>query len=306
MKILITGGAGTLGVNITDHLLQQGVEVAIVDNFSTSAPHRLDGLGKAKLFNGSVADFDFLAGALKDFQPTIVIHSAASYADPDDWMSDIDTNIIGAVNLSKICQQQGIENILNFQTALCYGNPISSPLKIDHPVQPQTSYAISKVAAEQYLMSSELNVTSLRIANVASPHLSIGPIPTFYKRLKAGQGCFCTDAKRDFLSFRDFMAFVDCVLQAPFKSTIYNIASGKGHTIHDVYEAVALHLGLDPKGVEVRPCGDDDVQEVVLDPSEAEKDFGWKARDDFQTVIRQQLEWYDQNGVGEIYSHLKK
>ena len=65
----------------------------------------------------------FLASALSDFSPDVVIHSAASYADPNDWLSDVETNIIGAINLSKICSSQGIENILNFQTALCYGVP---------------------------------------------------------------------------------------------------------------------------------------------------------------------------------------
>ena len=306
MKILITGGAGTLGLNITKQLLHKKLDIAILDNFSTSRPERLRGLEDAKLYKGSVADEAFLAGALSDFSPDVVIHSAASYADPNDWLSDVETNIIGAINLSKICSSQGIENILNFQTALCYGVPINTPITINHPIQPQTSYAISKAAAEQYLMNSGLNVISLRIANVASPYLSIGPIPTFYKRLKTGQSCFCTDALRDFLSFDDFMAFIERVLNMPFETATYNISSGIGHTIKDVYEAVALHLGMDPEGVEVRPCSADDVQEVVLDPSAAEKTFDWKARDDFQTLMQQQLDWYDQNGVGEIYSHLKK
>ncbi len=219
---------------------------------------------------------------------------------------DVETNINGAIYLAKNCAQLGIENILNFQTALCYGTPLSTPININHPLQPLTSYAISKVAAEQYLLNSGLNVVSLRIANVASPHLSIGPIPTFYKRLKAGQPCFCTDAVRDFLSFNDFIRFIDCVVESPLETATYNVASGQGHTIHDVYIAVAHHLGIDPSGVEVRPCGDDDVQEVVLDPTSGTKKFGWKAQDDFQSVMHQQLTWYDANGVGEIYSHLKK
>lgn len=306
MKILITGGAGTLGINITKQLLYKKLDIAILDNFSTSRPERLRGLEKAKLYKGSVADEAFLASALGDFAPDVVIHSAASYADPNDWLSDVETNIIGAINLSKLCNSQGIENILNFQTALCYGAPIHTPITINHPIQPQTSYAISKVAAEQYLMNSGLNVISLRIANVASPYLSIGPVPTFYKRLKARENCFCTDALRDFLSFDDFMAFIEQILKMPFETATYNIGSGRGHTIKDVYDAVALHLGMDPEGVEVRPCSADDVQEVVLDPSAAEKKFGWKARDNFQTLMQKQLEWYDLNGVGEIYSHLKK
>ena len=130
-------------------------------------------------------------------------------------------------------------------------------------------------------------------------HISrLGQFQHFIKRLKSGQKCFCTDALRDFLSFDDFMVVIERILNMPFETATYNISSGRGHTIKDVYDAVASHLGMDPEGVEVRPCGADDVQEVVLDPSAAEKKFGWKARDNFQTLMQQQLDWYDHNGVG--------
>lgn len=305
MKIFITGGAGTLGANIVSRLSKQGIEVAVLDNFSTGSSERLGLIENLTVFDGSVTDYEFLYQALLGFKPTIVINSAASYADPNDWMSDINTNIVGAVNLVQACQDLHIENILNFQTALCYGNPISSPIDINHQLAPEGSYAISKVAAEHYLFNSDLNVISLRIANVASPFLSIGPIPTFYKRLTSGQGCFCTDARRDFLSFRDFVKLIDVILKSDFQSGIYNASTGKGNSIHDVYIAVSNYLGLDSSNVEVRPCGEDDVQEVILDPSETKKKFNWTAKDNFETVISDQLDWYKENGVGEIYSHLK-
>ena len=306
MKVFITGGAGTLGVNIAARLKQQGLEVAVLDNFVTSSPERFAQIEDVTVFNGSVADFDFLSKSLRDFKPTLVIHSAASYADPDDWMADVNTNIVGAVNLTKICQKLDIENILNFQTALCYGNPTSLPIDVDHRLAPQSSYAISKVAAEQYLINSDLNVMSLRIANVASPFLSIGPIPTFYKRLASGLKCFCTDARRDFLSFKDFADLLDIIIKSEFESGVYNASSGNGNSIHDVYVAVAKYLGLDSSDVEIRPCGDDDIQEVVLNPSKTKQKFNWAPKDNFDTIIRDQLDWYSENSVGEIFSHLKK
>ena len=60
-------------------------------------------------------------------------------------------------------------------------------------------------------MSSGIPVTSLRLANVTGPRLAIGPIPTFYQRLKQGKSCFCSDTKRDFLHMEDFFSVVDVV-----------------------------------------------------------------------------------------------
>ncbi len=95
---------------------------------------------------------------------------------------------------------------MNFQTVLCYGRTEVVPIPPSHPTRPFTSYGISKIAGEQYLFSGGLPVVSLRIANVTGPRLAIGPIPTFYKRLKAGQSCFCSDTVRDFLDMSDFRA----------------------------------------------------------------------------------------------------
>ena len=87
-------------------------------------------------------------------------------------------------NVIEAARDYGVERFLNFQTVLCYGRPEQSPIPLDHPLRPFTSYGISKVAGEQYLAASNLRWVSLRLANITGPRLAIGPIPTFYKRLK--------------------------------------------------------------------------------------------------------------------------
>ena len=98
-----------------------------------------------------------------------------------------------------------MEKVINFQTSLCFGRPENLPIPSDHPERPFTSYGISKTAGEMYLLQSGLNVISLRLANITGPRLAIGPIPTFYERLRAGKSCFCSDTKRDFWIWRIFL-----------------------------------------------------------------------------------------------------
>ena len=98
-----------------------------------------------------MADEVLVDDVFKDFQPDYVIHSAAAYKDPMDWAEDSRTNVIGSVNVAKAALENGVQRLINFQTALCYGRPTSIPIPIDHPTQPFTSYGISKTAGEAYL-----------------------------------------------------------------------------------------------------------------------------------------------------------
>jgi UDP-glucose 4-epimerase len=147
---------------------------------------------------------------------------------------------------------------------------------------------------------------SLRLANISGPRLAIGPIPTFYKRLKAGQSCFCTDAVRDFLDMSDFLAIMELVLCEDAPTGLFNVSTGEGHTIKDVFDVVAAHLGVVPtEPVRIVPCGEDDVPAVVLDPTHTEKVLGWRARVGFAETIERMLRWYDSHGVSAIHSHLR-
>ena len=153
-------------------------------------------------------------------------------------------------------------------------------------------------------MRSGLPVVSLRLANICGPRLAIGPIPSFYKRLKAGQKCFCSDTVRDFLSMNDFHSLMDAVMSEDSATGVFNVSTGEGRSIKDVFDVVSRYLGIPPPNTPIVPAGPDDVPVVVLDPSETLRILDWRAEISFEETIRQQLQWYDKHGVTDVYSHL--
>ena len=306
MKLLITGGAGCLGSNLVEHYLPQGHEILVIDNFATGRREVLPKLPGLSLLEGSVADRDLVEGSFARFAPTHVIHSAAAYKDPQDWREDAESNVTGTINIVEAARRAGVKRLVNFQTALCYGRPDKVPIPVDHPTRPFTSYGISKTAGEAYLAISKLPWVSLRLANISGPRLAIGPIPTFYKRLKAGQGCFCTDSLRDFLDMEDFLDIIDLVLRDDAPTGTFNVSTGEGHTIKEVFDAVAGYLGIAPaEPVPIVPPGPDDVPAVVLDPAHTTEVLGWRAKIGFAETIERMLRWYDSHGVSAIHSHLQ-
>ena len=305
MRILLTGGAGCLGTALVEHLLPRGHAMLAIDNFATGKRGNLPAVHGLTVIEGSIADEALVARSFADFAPTHVIHSAAAYKDPDDWAEDARTNVLGTIHTVAAAKRANVQRFVNFQTALCYGRPDQVPIPLGHPLRPFTSYGISKVAGEQVVAASGLPFVSFRTANVAGPRLAIGPIPTFYKRLKAGQKCFCSATTRDFLDMSDFLAIVDRAL-ASNATGIFNVSSGEGHSVKEVFDLVVEHLGVTlAEPVPVVPVGKDDVAAVVLDPKETERDFGWRPAVPFADTIRRTLAWYDAHGVTDVYSHLK-
>lgn len=307
MRILITGGAGCLGSNLAERFLERGREVLILDNFATghrgSLPEGHPGL---TVVEGTIADPGLVERCFAQFRPTHVVHAAAAYKDPDDWLEDARTNVEGTINVAKASKAHGAARLINFHTALGYGRPDSVPIPVTAPARPFTSYGISKQAGEDYLALAGVPYVSLRLANVTGPRLAIGPIPTFYTRLKAGKPCFCSRTVRDFLDMDDFFAVMDLVMAEGAPTGVLNVSTGTGHTIKEIFDIVADHVGatLSQPVPEVDP-GLDDVPAVVLDPSETMRRLGWKPRYAFEETIRRMLVWYDRHGVTAIYSHLR-
>lgn len=304
MRLLITGGAGCLGSNLVERYLPLDCEICVIDNFSTGKRQVLPERKNLRVVEGSISDPSLVYQVFQQFNPTHVLHCAASYKDPSDWIEDVSTNILGSINLARAAQDHSITRFINLQTALCYGRPQRLPIPVDHPSNPITSYGISKTAGETYLMQSNLPMISLRLANICGPRLAIGPIPTFYKRLKAGKDCFCSNAIRDFLDISDFFTLIDQILLKDVPLGVFNVSTGEGHSIFEVFQEVAAYLGVDSSDIPIVPVAKDDIFSVVLDPTETSKSLNWAAKVSFRQTIINQLKWYDQYGVTEIYSHL--
>ncbi|MGD1879777.1 MAG: NAD-dependent epimerase/dehydratase family protein [Kiloniellaceae bacterium] len=185
MKAFITGGCGQVGSHVAEMLLARGDQVVAIDNFATGRPEHLEKHENLTFVEGSIADKDLVDRLVGDFTPAVLIHTAASYKDPDDWYNDTLTNTVGGANLIRAAKEHAVGRFVYFQTALCYGvKPLQNPIRLDHPRDPaNSSYAISKSAAEDYLTISGLDYVTFRLANVVGPRNVSGPLPIFFQRL---------------------------------------------------------------------------------------------------------------------------
>ena len=99
MRILITGGAGCLGSNLIEHWQGAGHDLLVLDNFATGKSAALPPAPRLRVAEGSIADAPLVDRCFDEFRPTHVVHSAAAYKDPSNWVEDCATNVAGAINV---------------------------------------------------------------------------------------------------------------------------------------------------------------------------------------------------------------
>lgn len=266
----------------------------------------MEGKEGLALVEGSIDERSVLDRAFAEFRPDAIAHAAASYKNPDAWAEDARTNALGTANVCEAARDAGVERLVYFQTALCYGTrPLEQPITLDHPIRPDSSYAISKTAGEQYIELSGIPFVSLRLANIYGPRNLSGPPPTFYQRLSAGKPCFVVDSRRDFVYVQDLIEVVVAALSGA-GSGHYHVSSGSDYSIEELFDAVVEAMGIElEEEVEIRPRPPEDAPSILLDPSRTERDFGWTAATPLKEGIARAVEWYREHGVGETYTHLK-
>jgi UDP-glucose 4-epimerase len=309
-NVLITGGAGFIGSNVADQLLERGDRVLAIDNFATarrdSLPAGQEGL---EVVEGSIADEELVRRTFAGFVPEVVVHAAASYKDPDAWAEDSRTNAVGSANVVRAAREVDARRLVYFQTALCYGlHPQEQPITLSHPLDPKdSSYAISKTAGEYYVRLSGLDWISFRLANVYGPRNLSGPLPTFFQRLSAAKPCFVMDTRRDFVFVDDLVAVVLKAIEGSGESGVYHVSSGSDVSIEELFDATvkAMGIALDEE-VEVRPRDPDDAPSILLDPTKTERDFDWAARTALGDGVARAVEYYRDHGVEETFTHLKQ
>lgn len=308
MNILITGGAGFIGSALADRLLNEGHQLALVDNLSTGKIENIAGHSESSIHIFSIADKERLFKLFESFAPDMIVHSAASYKDPNDWEEDIKTNVYGTKNLIDACLTNNVKRLIYFNTALCYGiNPIDQPLQVDSLLDPTgSSYAITKTAGESFLFLSGLEVVSFRLANAYGPRNLSGPLPTFYKRLSEGKDVFVMDTRRDFVYIDDLIDLLVKSIDMPENKGIYHISTGSDYSIKELFDELIDQLGIDyGKPLEVRDRQPDDAYTILLDPKRTNKDFNWTATTSLKEGITKSLLWYKKNTLLETFTHLK-
>jgi UDP-glucose 4-epimerase len=308
MNILITGGAGFIGSHLADRLLARGDSVTVIDNFATSRRDNLSKQDRLRVFEGSIADEKLVASAFAEGKPDVVVHAAASYKDPEAWIEDSTTNVLGTAIVMKASRAAKVKRVIYFQTSLCYGlKPLEQPITLKHPIiSTGSSYAITKTAGEQYVMLSGLDWISFRLANAYGPRNLSGPLPTFYQRLTTGKPCFVMDTRRDFIYVQDLIDVVEMAIDGKGRSGPYHVSSGSDFSIKELFDEAVKNLDVRlEKPVEVRPRGEDDVYTILIDPSKTNADFGWKTRTPLAFGVQKAIEYYRIHGISQTYTHLK-
>jgi UDP-glucose 4-epimerase len=311
-NILITGGAGFIGSHLVDALLGKGDNILVIDNLQTGRRDNLPESGRLSFIEGTIADTELVNTVFNDFKPELVVHAAASYKDPDNWLEDAMTNVIGTVNVVKASVELNVKRFIYFQTALCYGlKPIEQPITLKHPLfsgaySGGSSYAVSKTAGEQYIELSGLDFLSFRLANAYGPRNLSGPLPTFFYRLTNGKPCFVMDTRRDFIFVGDLIEVVLKALDGMGSRGYYHISSGRDYSIKELFDSTvkALEITLE-KEVEVRARSLDDVFTILIDPSKTKQDFQWKVKTPLEEGIKCAIEWYKEHGITQTFTHLK-
>ncbi|PPE03139.1 NAD-dependent epimerase/dehydratase family protein [Holospora curviuscula] len=306
MKVFITGGSGFIGSHLADRLLARGDEVLVIDNFATCRRDNLKAHPKLKIVEDSICNEKLMNQLMQEFKPDLVVHAAASYKDPNNWVEDALTNVMGTAIVCQAMAKADIKRIIYFQTALCYGlKPVEQPVTLNHPILPRgSSYAISKTAAEDYVQLSGLDFVTFRLANAYGPRNISGPLPTFFKRLTTNQKCFVMDTRRDFVYIDDM---IDCIMHAVDGkgNGTYHLSSGSDISIKELFDATTKALNMHFV-VEVKPRQPDDVFSILLDPSRTKNEFGWKAHIPLVEGVSKTIQYYNEQGIEETFTHLKE
>lgn len=307
MKILITGGLGQIGSHIAEMLLERGDEVLVIDNLATGRKEHLQDHQNLQVVIETIADRQKVDQLFTDFQPDTVVHTAASYKDPNDWYNDSLTNCVGGSNIVQASVNQAVKKFIYFQTSLCYGlKPIEQPITLAHPKLPaSTSYAITKTANEDFLEISGLDFVTFRLANVVGPRNVAGPLPIFYQRLKDGKQCFVTKSRRDFVFVKDLAKVVLKACDGTGHGA-YHFSSGSDVAIETLYNAVVQAMGFNeyPKP-EIKDLGEDDVVSILLDPSRTFEDFGTIEFTPIEETVSQAIDYFQKFGTLGEYTHLR-
>lgn len=307
MKVLVSGGCGQVGSHVAELLLERGDQVLAIDNLATGRREHLKDHKNLTVVIDTIADKGLVDRLVSEFKPDVIVHTAASYKDPNDWYNDTLTNCVGGSNLIHAAKEFGVKRFIYFQTALCYGvKPLQQPIRLDHPKFPaNSSYAITKTANEDFLEISGLDFVTFRLANVVGPRNVSGPLPIFFQRLKDGKKCFVTKARRDFVYVMDLARNVVKACDGVGKGT-YHFSSGTDVAIKELYDAVVEAMGIQPyPEPEIKDLGPDDAPSILLDPSRTFSDFGKIEFTPLKQTVKAAIDYFKEHGTLGEYTHLK-
>jgi UDP-glucose 4-epimerase len=308
MRALVTGGAGFIGSNLVDALLDQGAEVDVVDTLVTGRRSNLEGaLGRgARLHEVDITDADALTALMADVAPEVVFHLAAQIdvrRSIEDPAFDAGVNVVGTINVLEAARQARVGRVVNTSTGgAIYGDAKRIPTPEDEPPLPMAAYGQSKFCAERYLgwysrLYGQSNVT-LRLGNVYGPRQDpkgeAGVIAIFCGLIReGGRPKIYGDGRqtRDYIYVGDVVRAQLAAAEAEVGGEI-NVGTGRETSVLDL---VAVMKELVPEAAETfepqfEPARLGEIERSCLDVTRAREVLGFEAQTSLRDGMRATLD----------------
>ena len=286
MNILVTGGAGFIGSHIVKAYIDAGHSVTIIDDLST---------GEMKLVNPEATFYKLdihspeVKNVLEKEKISVINHHAAQISVTEsvsDPLLDANSNIIGTLQLLQNAVSLGIEKFIFASTGgAMYGEQKIFPASENHPCQPLSPYAISKLCAEYYInyfgTRHGLNTTVLRYSNVYGPHQNphgeAGVVAIFCQRLIEGLPPVIFgdgEQTRDFISVRDVARANNLALESECNG-VFNVGTGKETSVNYLTKGLIKISGIDV-ATEYNPARNGEQRRSSIDSQKLFKRFSWE------------------------------
>lgn len=304
---LITGGAGFIGSNIVEVLLDRGERIRVLDNFSTGKRDNLRPFSnRIELVEGDIRSYHIVREATEDID--FILHQAALPSVPrsiKDPITTNDVNVTGTLNLLQAARDSGVKRVVYASSSSVYGDLEALPKTEEMLPKPLSPYAVSKMAGEKYCQVFTqiygLETVSLRYFNVFGPRQDPSSqysavIPKFVRSIIQG---ISPTVHGDGEQSRDF-TFVENVVQAnllaceqgyeKLDGEVFNIACGRRITINMLIQSInhLLSSNITPEYVETRPG---DVKHSLANIGKAQQFLGYKPETDFNKGLAAVIDW---------------
>ena len=315
MNILITGADGFIGSHLTEALVREGHRVrAFVqyNSFNTSGwldQCPADLKGQFETFAGDIRDPYGVRHAMAGCD--MVLHLAAliaipfSYHSPDSY---VDTNVKGTLNVLQAARDLGVGRVVHTSTSEVYGSAQFVPITEQHPLQGQSPYSATKIAADQlaysFFTSFSLPVVTARPFNTFGPRQSArAVIPTIMTQIATGKRAIKLGAvspTRDFSFVADTVSgFVALAKSSAGHGEVINFGSGfeisMGETASLIAEVMGVEIEISTDEARLRPAGSE-VDRLWCDNSKAKALLGWVptygGKEGFRRAIAITAEWF--------------
>lgn len=319
MKILVTGADGFIGSHLVEALVRAGYEVkAFVLYNSFNSWGWLDHCGPDvksgfEVFCGDIRDPHGVKESMRGCD--VVLHLAAliaipySYHSPDTY---VDTNVKGTLNVLQAARELGIKRVVHTSTSEVYGSARFVPITEEHPLQGQSPYSATKIAADQlafsFYASFGLPIVIARPFNTYGPRQSArAVIPTIITQIASGQRKIKLGAvspTRDFNFVQDTVAgFMAMTRSDQGLGEVVNLGSNFEISVGDtallIAEAMKVEIEIITDEVRLRP-GNSEVERLWASNTKAKQLFGWQptygGREGFKRGLAETAEWFAQPG----------